>query len=506
MKRQISKNLSTNIIYIIITIISTILLTPYIITKVGIDNYGLIALSISFITMLGIFTSSLSSSSARYVSIEYHGGNITSANTSLTNSITVSLIIIITMLALLLAFESSLINIINVTNDNKADFESLLFLTITSGLLTTISSQISLGCFVKNRLDIINLINMTGKLFQITVIIILFETLNPNIIYFGISQLIMTITIIILSYYFSKKMTTELRPSPNLINLAVARKIVNLGTWNTVNEVGALLYINISYVLVNVYLGTRDAGEYAIIMQWYLVLSLLGGAVANVFQPIIYKDIGEKKIDLLSEKLKFGIKYTTLILSVPVALVSAFSHEILKIWANIDNIQTANIMTLLIIPWLISIGVRPLFSLFNGMRKVKIPAFITLLMGLINVAIFMVLVKFLNYGLISIAIALIISLFLKNLFFTTIYSAYIINSKKTTFIKSLIPGSLSCLAIFALIKLLKTQVQIDNISIMLLISLTVSILATIVYWHVFCHNTEKNIIYNFIQKTRIYAK
>jgi membrane protein EpsK len=70
-------------------------------------------------------------------------------------------------------------------------------------------------------------------------------------------------------------------------------------------------------------------------------------------------------------------------------------------------------------------------------------------MGAANAALAVALALWSGWGYISIAIASAIVLTAKNTFFTPLYSAYILKLPRWTFLPSLLPGVLGCLAVSA---------------------------------------------------------
>jgi len=74
--------------------------------------------------------------------------------------------------------------------------------------------------------------------------------------------------------------------------------------------------------------------------------------------------------------------------------------------------------------------------------KVKVPALVTFIIGIINVLLSIALVHYTNLGIYGVALALSLCFAGKNLFFTPIYTAIITNQPKTSFIKETIPGFL----------------------------------------------------------------
>ena len=83
-------------------------------------------------------------------------------------------------------------------------------------------------------------------------------------------------------------------------------------------------------------------------------------------------------------------------------------------------------MTIMLCHLAINVGVMPLFHIQEAMNKVKIPALVTLFMGIINLVLAISFVKYLNWGIYGVAVAGAIVLTAKNALFTPVYAAKIL--------------------------------------------------------------------------------
>ena len=79
-------NVSTNILLLGIGGVISLWLIRYLIGNLGVEVYGMVPLFTSILGYLGLLTTVLSSSVARYVSIYYYKGNIERANTYLSSA------------------------------------------------------------------------------------------------------------------------------------------------------------------------------------------------------------------------------------------------------------------------------------------------------------------------------------------------------------------------------------------------------------------------------------
>lgn len=208
----------------------------------------------------------------------------------------------------------------------------------------------------------------------------------------------------------------------------------------TINQVGTLLYLSTDLIIINLLLGPEQCGRYGPLVLLVSLLSMLGSAISNVFTPIAYEYIAQKKEDALARHAKRSTKFMGLVIALPIGLFCGFSTPMLTQWLGISFAELSPLMWLLVGPCIINITVRPLFSIYRGMNKVKVPAIVILAGGVSNVLLSILLIKYAGLGLYGAALASVFCLTSKNLFFTPIYVAHHLGQAKHTFFEDMVPA------------------------------------------------------------------
>jgi membrane protein EpsK len=213
-----------------------------------------------------------------------------------------------------------------------------------------------------------------------------------------------------------------------------------MSNWIAINQIGALLYLNVGLIIINLFLGSAQCGRYAVIALWGTLLASMGGTISNIFAPIAFEYIAHNKIDILALQMQRSTKFLGLIMALPVGLMCGLSVPILKRWLGPSFVDLEPLVWLITIPWLVNIAINPIFAIYRGLNKLKIPAIITLVGGIMNVVLAILLIRYTSLGIYGVAIALVLCLSAKNLFFTPIYAAIVTGQSKITFIKGIITG------------------------------------------------------------------
>lgn len=439
-KRRLPLNIISNLTYVVISALFLLWLTPYLIEHLGIELYGLIPLATAFVSYFNLVTVSISSSVGRYVIIHFQKADYHNSNVYLNSAFwaLAGICIILAFAGFLLALNVE--NFFSFPPGHASDVGLLFFLVIVGALITAAGSPFSVSVLVNHRFDLDSYIKILTKLIQILSIYLMYEAFYPTAALYGVSYVLMSVVSVALLYLCMHRLTPQLKLNPKLASREAGKELGSMSTWQIVSQAGAALYLTSSIVIVNIFLGAEQAGKYAAIAQWVTLLSVLGGAISSIFAPIAYQYIAKGDLESLSLQISRAIKYITMAIGLPAALICGLSEPILRIWLGPDFTDLSGLMWIMIIPWVFSIGIRPTFAVFMGLNRVAIPALLTIIFGLLNVVITIVFIVLFNFGVYSVGYSLLICLFAKNFLFSPLYTAFIVNQKPLSFILPMVPG------------------------------------------------------------------
>jgi membrane protein EpsK len=331
-------------------------------------------------------------------------------------------------------------SIFNIPAGHETGASWLFLCVLLSSLLIALTGPFSASALIKHRFDLMNLVKILGRLLRVAILLLCFGYLGPSLEYVGWSYCVMGLFLLAGFAWLTRRLTPELHIERKSYRWSALREMAGMGGWMTVNQIGALLYLSSQLIIINILLGAEEAGRYGPIVLLVSLLSVLGSAVANVFTPIAYEHIAQEKTDALVRHAKRSTKFMGLIIALPIGLSCGLSAPLLKWWLGPEFADLSPLAWLVIGPWIVNVTFKPLFSIYRGLRKVKVPAIVILVGGVANVIVSVVLIKYTNLGLYGAALAALFCLTSKNLFFTPIYTAMILGRAKSIFLKDMIPG------------------------------------------------------------------
>ena len=428
-KKRLILNVSTNILQIFMFSVVMLWLTPFLISKLGVALYGMVPLVTSITRYFGLLTLAISATVGRFVVVNYAKGNYPACNRYFNTSLFVlgGASVVLVLVGLVISFFFA--DIFNVPEGHEFQSGILFLSVVISTVVTAITSSFLVSTLIKHRFDLQNISKIAGKLLQVVFIVSCFYLLKPELGYVGISYLAMALCILAFSMFFTKKLTPEFKLSINDYSKTALTDMLGMGIWTTINQLGALLYLSIDMVVINVFLGATQCGRYAPVLQWLILLQMLGGAISGVLTPIFYELIGKGDIDQLIRQLRKSLRFMAALMLLPISLLCGFSKPLLTCWLGNDFAEFHLLMWILIAPAAVNMIIMPAFAIFRGMNRVKLPAIMTIIGGVLNVILSSILVNT-SLGIYGVAISTMICLLAKNLIFTPIYSGKILDSSK----------------------------------------------------------------------------
>lgn len=441
-KSNLLFNICSNIALILVSSLISILLTPYFIKQLGVSVFGMIPLVVSFISYVKIFTNSIAESVNRFVCIKLEEGETNGANIYFNSAFgLLSLFCLILLLPITLVF-LFFVDIFNVPVGHERDSQFLFLGIMLSVLISSMTGPLLVSFYVKHNFGLKNLIDIISRFIRVSCILFSFFYFDQALKYVGLSYIMMMVFVFMAALYYLKISTPEIKISRKYFDWNYGREMLKMGGWIIINEVGALLYLGISYLLLNLFLGSEACGRYGAVACLVALMGAFGSAINSIFSPIIYSYIAQNDIKAMSHQLARANRYLALLMALPIGLCCGLSKPLLLIWLGNDFVDLVPLVFLLLIPWVFNIAVRPMLAVFRGLNSVKIPAIATLLGGIANVILAILFIFHTNLGIYSAALSIFICLVIKNVFFNTFYTAKLTNTSGFLYLKSLCPSLL----------------------------------------------------------------
>lgn len=473
-KEQLPKNLIANVANFLLSIIIGIFLVPYFIGTLGIAAYGLIPLTTAVMGYVAIVVQSLDTSVSRFLIIDLHKGDYPSANRTFNTAFFGLTVIIAIMMPIVILISYYVPVIFNVPAGQETAVIILFICASIAFFIRSLNGTFTVQLFACNRLDYMNLVNIINFLVQVGLIVILFSLKGPALEFVGGAYIGGAIVSSVIAIILAKRTCPYLHLSIGSFDRSRIRDLWNMGGWVFIHEIGALLFIQIDLIVVNLIFGATASGEYAIPLQLVNQLRTLAVVFAGVVTPMILTFFAKGQIETMIQVTKSSIKLMGLTMALPIGLVIAFASLLLTIWVGQTYAFLDILLVLMTLHLIVNIAIIPIFSIRIAFNRVKIPALVSLFMGLGNFALAILLALYSGWGYYGVAVAGAIILTLTNLIFNPWYAARILKVPIYVFLNPLLPGIFATIGIIGMALIITSIVKISTFPTLAIVALIIS--------------------------------
>ncbi|MBP3953150.1 MATE family efflux transporter [Bacillus suaedae] len=462
MKDNLIYNLGASILTFLLTVFITFWMTPLIITNLGTEAYGFIPLTQQVISILSVLTFALSSVIARFLAISISKGNNRKAeeyfNTYLVSTLFGAIIIIVIIVILI----TKINKLIDVPEYLLTDVKLAIFFGGTLVIITFINSLFLAGPFAVNKLYITKGIEAINAVTKGAAILLLLTVLSPKIWYINLAAMIAGVISLLLSIFFFKKLIPVIAINFKRFNLNILKELLSSGIWNSIGQIGVILFLSVEIILANIIFGASKAGVYGAMLQLPLLLRTVANITSSVFAPVIIKNYASKNMEALINYCNKSVKLNGLLIALPASLICGFAGSILNIWLGPEFVAHKWLLILSCAYLIITLSPLPLNHIFTAVNKLMFPGLATIMLGVINLILAISLSVYTNLGLYGIVLAGAISLIAKNVIFIPIYSSLVTNQPLRKYFVGLLYPIIGASFVIILSIIIQFYFQVNN--------------------------------------------
>lgn len=455
--RQLTLNILSGVVVFCLNLCITFFLTPYIVRKLGTSAYGFIGLTNTIIGYSGLITIAVNSMAGRFITIQIHKGNLQKANEYLSSVFFTNLFISIVIFVAIIISDFYLEHLINIPPDLVQDVKCLYLLLGVSTCLGIMTGVISVGAFIRNRLDITNTRDIIGSTFRSVSLLLLFGFFIPKLWYFGVVNLLVNIYLITSNWWFFRLLVPELRVSKKSFHLRRIAEIAGAGAWNIINKISNMLTRGCELLLSNLYVSAKAMGQLSLaITVPGLILSFFG-MICHNFSPELTRLYAQNDIEGLKGLLLKSIRISGFAAAIPLSICYALGDIFFKCWLPDSDYNLLYILSILgSIELIVGLPIEPLWNIFVVTNHVKQSSLYQLGLAIVTFAVIIASMYIFNdvtTRLMMIAGIHSALCIYRNLTFLPKYGAKCIGVKINTFYPTIFK-SVSCTMIISIIGLL----------------------------------------------------
>ncbi|CUO77086.1 MATE family efflux transporter [Eubacterium sp. am_0171] len=476
--KQLFINMISSLISFGVNLGINLLLTPYIIAKLGSEAYSFIPIANNFIQYISIFTAALNAMASRFITIELQKNNNHGANEYFT-----SVLIANTVLSMFLTIPGILMvlyidSILNVPIEVLSDVQITFTFVGINLVISLIGNVFSVATFAKNKLYLSSLKTIQGNLARVLLIIVLFVLFKPHLYYVSLSAIVSTAILTLGNLYYTKRLLPEIKIKRKFFKISAIKELLMLGVWNSINQLSVVLLTSLDLLIANVCLGATAGGQFSIAKNIPTLIQSLVGVLVSIFIPEFTILYAKNEKEKLSERVNFSVQIMGWLITLPIAFLMINGKEFFMLWVpGEDAILLHKLSLLTIIPMIITGSVNTIFNVYTVTGKLKTPALVLLVSGIFNVSAVLLLLRFTNLGIFAIPLVAALVGIIRNTIFTPLYAAKCLEIKWYSFYIAIIKG-IFCTITMCIICIIIKQFIICNSWVNFIFSACISVIIT----------------------------
>lgn len=498
-KKRLLPNVVSNILVVIVNTLASIWLTRYLIKHLGLAVYGLIPLTVAIASYFNLLTQVISGAVGRFVAIHMGRDEIEESNVYFSTAFYLISALCGLVLPIAIATTIFLPKIFQVPAGYEVEAKWLFLLVTFFSLISAAYTPFLVSTFVRHRFDLINIVRIGSKFFQVAIIFFCFSWVSASIIYVGISYFGYALFILVFSVLLTRYLTPELYIRQRLFRWSAAREMGVMGTWVTINQMGGMLFSSVAIVVINLLLGSEQVALYAPFTQLVILIDLLSLTVSHVFYPVAYEYIAKDKTEELTRLTLRSMKFMALLMALPIGLLCGLGEPLFEWWLGPEFAALSPLLWILVGSRVITVTVRPIFAIQQGFNKVRTPSIVIVVVGLISLGFSVLLIK-LGYGLYGVAFSTAFCRTGGFVLFVPVYSALLLGQKPTIFLKGILLGVLLIIGLFIPGWLVSRMYDLSTIPRLICVGLLLSILYCILCYLIFMNKKDRTFFWSLIHR------
>ncbi len=354
-KKKFISNVLSNYCVSVVSIVSGLVFTPYLLHKLGGEAYGLWGVIGSIIGFSSLADLGLSGAVVKYTA-QYHSKRDHEQLNRLVSTALVLYLAIAALFGTAILIITPFLNSLLKIPDNLAGIAVMVFLIygLSSSLNFPLSviSNYTIGI---QRYDVRNGLGVIATLLNITMSIFWLEQ-GLGLIGVALASITSNLFLfVILTWFIFQKQEQPPVPSWQLVDWVTVRKLVKYGASSFIVIICGTLSWNIDSLVIGTFIGVAAVTPYLLSVKLTGILSTLVWSIIHVLIPIFSVDQEVGDMGRVRQIYIFSLKAVLFISLLPGLFLLTRGDLILQLWIGAHSQDTTFVLRLLAIAVLIQL-------------------------------------------------------------------------------------------------------------------------------------------------------
>ena len=443
----------SNIVRTVLMALIGLLMVPYYLDEFGLATYAILPLATTVTNYFLIISDSVANAFSRYTVIAIQNRDNDGTNRVFSTSV----IGLGKCMALMLLF-SILVSVaapyvFQTGESSSGDVQSMFLMIMVASMVISFSASLGSVYMAYNKLYITYWSRAVQTLLQVVLVVGFFALSGPSLPLIGVSYIISSIVMFVMMAVPLKRVCPTLKFSRHLYDRDLIRNMGNLGVWSTLSEMGNLLFIQASMIVVNLFLGSQIQGTFSIAANVIMMIHTACTAVAAAAVPLLYRNYANRDSEGMVHTLRLFSKFIGITMAFPIAYLLIFMPQVVGAWLG-PGYEDLYPLLWLMVPIEVTVcAVSAYIQVPIAYLKVRPVAAATFITGLINIVGAVLAILFTDYGVLGVCIAWSISMILLKVGFFPAYCSKLTKSSIVGMLKPIVISNIIFIILLAILYL-----------------------------------------------------
>lgn len=272
--------------------------------------------------------------------------------------------------------------------------------------------------------------NLLGSIFSIALIFTITKTTHGSLLYLGMALGSAPIIVLIASsLWFYNRDYKKYAPSFKYINFNYAKNLMNLGIKFFIIQIATVILYQTNNIIITQLFGPKEVTTYNIAYKYFSIIpmgfSIITAPLWSAYTEAYYKN----ETDWIKRSIKSLITIWIIICIITIIML-IFSTMIYKVWIG-DSIKVSFSLSFVCALYAIIVTWSNIFlSFINGIGKISLQLYLTVIVILVNIPLAIYLAKYLHFGISGVLLATCIDFLMFAIFIPLQYKTIINNTAR----------------------------------------------------------------------------
>jgi O-antigen/teichoic acid export membrane protein len=399
------------------TLVVGILMTPFVLHRLGRELYGISVAAGALLEYLWLLRGGLGSAMRRYVTVSYHGGDRELAQRYYSAGFWWTAVLRTVVVLAGAALAHGLCLFMRVPTSLLADATGGLVLFCISGGLSDTGGIFELPTYVTGHTASLSVVRAAGAVLKIALVVPAFLVFVPSLTLYGAAMCVaeLTVAIAIGVVGARQRIVASIIPRPDFGTPALRKALFQFGGLGLISQAAAILYLATDNLLIGRIYGPALVTEYSLGTRWAPMISGFLWAGVSALTPLLTQMEARGEVDRTRRVVLRAAAFSSA-LGVPICLVPCVLGDVfLARWVGPEYQRSAAYMIAMLVPTMISITLEPVWMALVARGKIGWIALSDIVVAVANPVLSLVLALHFHLGLLGFALGNTAALLAKNL-------------------------------------------------------------------------------------------